>query len=148
MSVILIGELVAAGLIFKFRREIGDEITSFYKKAVREYGTGITEQDELIDEVQWMNQCCGVDDKDEWLHRTNVTTTAYPASCCIKYDPKKPVPCHEPHQRACRPVVEGYLRYVANAAAISAIVIGIVELLAIISACALASSFRKHYQYV
>lgn len=147
ICILLIGELVAAGLLFHFRNNIAHEVTKGFEKAMEGYGKeGHEIETEAIDGLQFTFKCCGLKSSDEWMTAENHT---YPASCCAGFDDKdRTKPCDHPFEKTCLKEVETYFYYVANSAAIAGIIVAIIELVAIVSACLLASTFRKHYNYV
>jgi len=145
ICLLLMTELVAAGLIFHFRNNITGEVKGGLRNAIRHYGD-VPEQDEIIDSLQWTFKCCGLDSREDWKSSPNGTL---PASCCPGFvDKDRSKPCHDPYERACLREIESYFYFVANAAGIAGILIAIIQLAAIISSCLLAKSFRKRYHYV
>ena len=147
ICLLLVSELVAAGLLFHFRNNIATEVTRGFEKAVELYEQSVVET-EAIDGLQWTFRCCGLNDRKEWLGIKNQT---YPASCCPGFgdkDRRKECSEENAYTRTCLRQVESYIYSFANSAAIAGIIVAIVQLAAIISSCLLAKSFRKHYNYV
>lgn len=150
ITILLITEFVAAGLLFHYRNNIAHEIKNEIKRLMSAYGDGtiVTGSQIAIDALQNYLHCCGMWESEEWLKQKDYKN-GYPASCCDGFDTKnRTAECEHPYQKSCLKELETYFYYYANFAAYGGIVIALVQLTAIIAACLLAKAFRRKHLYL
>jgi hypothetical protein len=156
ITLLLITEFVAAGLLFHYKKEIANEVKNEISRRMSSYGDGtnVTGSQIVIDAMQSHLHCCGLYDSAEWDKHPDysVSERGYPASCCDAFDASDRTNpanrCTDPYQKSCLKELESYFYYYANFAAYAGIVIAVVQLMAIVSACLLAKSFRRKHLYI
>ncbi|RWS30066.1 CD63 antigen-like protein [Leptotrombidium deliense] len=144
--IILVLELVAAGFTYKYRHQIHDSVDDVLKTWIEEYKhLNDSKIHEDMDNTQWDLKCCGANSPNDWLDG-NSTAKYYPLSCCPKE--AKITTCDKPFEIGCTDALFKGLQKSSAVVIGVAITVAIIELLAVIMSCSLASSFKKQYEFV
>jgi len=135
LIIILIAEIVVAGLAFHYK---GD-IKSFVKKNAHE---AFKYKSDLWDPVQADLKCCGVEGKDDYPNQNEL-----PGSCCDPPLVKKYCPSTQA-TGGCLPKLEDMVKSNYLVVGLVVLTVAFIEVMGIIFACCLRSAISERYQSV
>ncbi|RWS04072.1 CD63 antigen-like protein [Dinothrombium tinctorium] len=148
--ILLLTELVAAGVLYKFRSNIKDEAVKVLEKYLESYKKENATRD-FVDNIQQKHECCGVVSMDDWKkygqfkwHGSN-TTENYPDSCCPNM--AKARPCDSPFRQNCLDAIFDLIRKSSKIIIAVCISAAVVQFLTVVFACTLAKNLRSQYQH-
>lgn len=137
LLIILIAEIVVAGLAFHYK---GD-IENFVEKNANK--TFHNKNSNLWDTIQGDLKCCGVQGKTDWPNQN-----ALPGSCC---DPPLPKNDYCPSSKAtggCLPKLKDMVKSNYLVVGLVVLTVAFIEVMGIIFACCLRSAISERYQSV
>jgi len=144
--VLVIAQIVLAVLIFVYRGEAEDIVTSGMKKVMNRYGLGDTALDASIDASQHDLKCCGVMNYTDW-QAFNYTGVA--DGCCKEMtkgcgenwfvDQKEPI-----WETGCYTLVKDEIEPYGIWLGVLAILLAVVQLICVSCACGLAAKSREY----
>jgi len=152
VGAIVIVELVAGALAYRFRDQVEDNILKAGQKLVKEYEYDNTTR-VFIDDIQSSFGCCGVNSTADWddyrSRHSSGSVELYPASCC--YGPNSPR--YHPDKECFvadfqKPCIKPLVLEVTSKSTGLLVVIGVfvgVQVLSMLLACCLATSVRREY---
>lgn len=142
---LLIVEFIAAVLVYRFRSEIKDEAVKGLKIGIEKWSGRSYEP---LDDIQKQLKCCGAENANDWhLNPKFNVTLEYPNSCCK--DLPHPESCPKPeYTEPCVPKIVEEFKSVALQVGGVGIAVAVIQLLAVISSCALARAFKREYEVV
>ncbi|CAG2112198.1 unnamed protein product [Medioppia subpectinata] len=164
--VILLIELIGAGLIFAFKSKLRTAAEKGIDEAIKKYNTVENGSDIniILDDIQKNMKCCGAANYTDWLENKNVTADHYPDSCCenktavvvLNTTPAPsllnptPMTCTAQfiHKDGCIGKLEDEIRSSVALLGGIAIAVAVIQLLGIIFACSLSRSIKKEYEVV
>jgi len=155
ISIILIIELIGAGLVLAFKSKIRDEAHHGLIAAIDQYNITETPDhrplSQLLDDIQSNLHCCGANDFNDWK-RNETTVTQLPESCCPKNGTTKTDKCG-PHsenvyKKGCVDALENEIKNSFGLLGGIGIAIALIQLFGIFFACSLGRSIKKEYEVV
>jgi len=161
--VILIVELIGAGLVLAFRKELKKAVGDGLNTVIEKYDYNNTDLDytKIMDDLQHNLKCCGSHDKKDWLNPNKTAPLPpgkFPSSCCdeaeedaghhnVKFCTDKS-PKTKIYDKGCLDVLDDEIRHVFGLLGGIAIAIAVIQVFGIIFACCLGRSIRKEYEVV
>jgi len=149
VGAIVIVELVAGALAYRFRDRVEDNIKKAGQKLINDYEKDNTTR-EFVDEFQSTFHCCGVNSTADWddyrsRHHAG-SAEAFPDSCCYVNREKPGQACIIPDFQD--PCIKPLVNEVTGKSTSLLIVVGCfvgVQVLSMLLACCLATSVRREY---
>jgi len=135
LLIILIAEIVVAGLAFHYKGDIENFVEKNANKTFHMKNT------QLWDTIQGDFKCCGVKGKEDWPDQNDL-----PGSCC---DPPLNNTC--PSSKAtkgCLPKLEDMVKKNYLVVGLVVLTVAFIEVMGIIFACCLRSAISERYQSV
>jgi len=162
LILLLAAEITAIGLAAAYKDRAKLETKTFLQSTITRYYTTVERTDAVTlmwNHLQGQMSCCGVDDykdfnlSDSWISFKGNRTI--PESCCVLQDPVKLIPrdlncpsspsdANSYWRKGCYDAVVDYLMFHRIIVIISALVIGLIQLLAILLAFCLCKSLEKY----
>ncbi|KAL7639823.1 UNVERIFIED_CONTAM: hypothetical protein RMT77_009236 [Armadillidium vulgare] len=142
VSVLFICELALGILIALYPEKARDQIKDGMFEFFEKYGKDDQSLTRSVDSIQTDLQCCGVNSPADWGREISHDM---PKSCCIDKGDCTTSNPNDIYQKGCYEAVESSLKGVTMALGITAIVLGIIQVVCICIACGLA---QKRRQYV
>lgn len=141
VAVLLIAELVVAGLVFGYRGKLEETLKTNFNNLIVSYKDDPAAK-AAIDTIQSTFSCCGATSSEDW------TGQDLPDSCCPVSDTHRK--CERPHvfENACVTEVNKLMGTVLNAVGIVGIILALIYAVAIVSSCIVGKSYRRDYNTV
>lgn len=148
--VLLLVELIGAGLIFAFKSKLKTVAEDGIEKAIEKYGND-TDITVVLDDIQSHLGCCGARDYNDW-HRLNPkfnSTDKYPHTCCPQPSEKEFCTSTDKlYTSGCVDKLDAEIKSSFGLLGGIAIAIAVIQLIGIVFACSLSRSIRKEYEVV
>ncbi|XP_054156099.1 leukocyte surface antigen CD53-like [Oppia nitens] len=149
--VILLIELIGAGLIFAFRNKIDDLAKTGINEAIKKYNQTIDEPiTAALDDIQHSFKCCGANNASDWTENPRYSSGVNVPDSCCSHDKLvgDDCPVKNAYERGCiealKDDIHGSVGYLGGIA----IAVAIIQLIGILFACSLSRSIRKEYEVV
>lgn len=141
LTLILVAEVVAAGMAFKYKGEIKEFARTESLKALKDNKTA-----HAFDIIQNDWKCCGVDGAKDYTDNQR----PIPASCCSNLPVAATCTTDTAgfHDVGCLPEIENRLKTNYLAVGVTALIIAFIEIIGIIFACCLRGAIQDKYQTV
>ena len=143
--ILLLAELVVAGLVIKYSGEFEQVATDGLLQALHSRNTSHDAYN-AIDDIQTQLHCCGVRAVSDY------NTTALPDSCCPAGTSVGTAvgtcTADGAYKQACWSALRDELEPVWHTVAAAGIVVALIQLAAVIGSCLLARAFRREYDVV
>jgi len=149
--VILLVELIGAGLILGYRSKVKEAVQEGIDDAMGQYNLTNPNStiNKVIDDLQHTFKCCGANGTHDWDNKVHLKTDEYPGSCCNQNstctyeDVKK-----SGQDFGCVSKLENDIKAALGVLGGIAIAIALIQLIGVVSACCLGRSIRKEYEVV
>jgi len=154
--IILLVELIGAGLILGYRSKVKEAVESGIQEAIKGYNSSAhdSEINKVLDDLQSTFKCCGGKNLSDYDHikPAGLEPGHYPYSCCANKtvdDTCLPqdVKASE-REGGCVDSLENQIKGSLGALGGIAISIAFIQLIGVVFACCLGRSIRKEYEVV
>jgi CD63 antigen len=146
--VILLIELIGAGLIFAFKSTLKSAAEKGIEAAIGKYNMtdNSTEINLILDDIQKNMKCCGAVNASDWQSHNKYPADNYPPSCCATEITTKF--CIKPYDQGCIDKLEADVKGSIGLLGGIAIAVAVIQLIGIIFSCSLSRSIKREYEVV
>jgi len=152
--VILLIELIGAGLIFAFKSKLRATAEDGIKKVIETKYNATDPKlpvNVILDDIQTNLKCCGAINASDWKKNEFFgKNNSYPHSCCEKANEGIVDYCNEDqvYAKGCVDIMVNEIRGSFGFLGGIAIAVAVIQLLGVIFACSLSRSIKKEYEVV
>ncbi|CAG2169062.1 unnamed protein product [Oppiella nova] len=145
--VILLIELIGAGLIFAFKSTLKSAAEKGIEGAIAKYNMtdNSTDINVILDDIQKNLKCCGAVNASDWQLHNKYPADTYPPSCCATETTAK-FCTTDPYKNGCIDKLEADVKGSIGLLGGIAIAVAVIQLIGIIFSCSLSRSIKREYE--
>lgn len=152
--VILLIELIGAGLVFAFKSNLRAVAEKGIKDMIVKYEpqNNDTAANRILDDIQSNLECCGAQNSMDWKQNSFFNQTDdFPYSCCHQKEEKNEnckISDKDFHKKGCVDAMDDEIRSSFGLLGGIAIAVAIIQLIGVIFACSLSRTIKREYEVV